>query len=69
MSSAPSSWDEIDVLQAALEAVSDYETPRHAREMAEDMLPIIHKAGWALIRIDRQLSTTPARVIGAGGDE
>jgi len=49
-----SEWDALDVLQAALESVSDYETPRHAREMAEDMMPTIAKAGWQIVRIPPQ---------------
>lgn len=46
--------DALDVMQAALESVSDYETPRHAREMAEDMMPAISKAGWQIVRIPPQ---------------
>jgi len=49
-----SEWEPIDVLQAALESVSDYETPRHAREMAADMMPTITMAGWQIVRIPPQ---------------
>lgn len=44
-------WTPLDVLQAALESVSDFETPKHAREMAEDMLPTIRRAGWGIMRV------------------
>jgi len=44
-------WTPLDVLQAALKSVSDYETPRHARDMAEDMMPTIRRAGWQIARL------------------
>jgi len=46
----PEGTKPIDVIQAALEATSDFEGEKYSREMAEDMLVAIQNAGWSLVQ-------------------